>query len=402
MLRGETDIRKRYVQIQDGRDNLLRKITPFVLAFLSGFLLAKRRHSSESAEEAEREQGDLTDAQTQVRQRMAPGGTKSTADEGKTDQHSFVMNTEQVERQAKNAGEEQNPDGTRAVDVPTTSIDADVANYSPSSTHGMPMLGLGTYNHADYDSCYENVQQALHVGYRHIDTTEQVGAYYNEEAVGDAVAASSVARENLFVATKVPPADLDQYGVRHSAEESLDRLGMEYLDLLYVHWPTGKYDPVETLDAFTALREEGLIEEIGVSNFTVDLLEEAIDVADAPIFANQVEMHPLFPQEDLREFCAQDHVDVELVAYSPIARDDVEHVTEIQEVARKHGATPEQVSLAWLREKNVTAIPRATTKDHIRENWLSLALELDDEDVAKLDAIEERERIVDPDDAPWH
>ncbi|NHN59383.1 MULTISPECIES: aldo/keto reductase [Halorussus] len=265
----------------------------------------------------------------------------------------------------------------------------------------MPMLGIGTYNHADYDECYENVKQALDVGYRHIDTTEQVEAYYNEEAVGDAVAASSVARDDLFVATKVPPADLDQYGVRHSAEESLDRLGLEYVDLLYVHWPTGKYDPVETLDAFATLREEGLIEEIGVSNFTVDSLEEAIDVADAPIFANQVEMHPLFPQEDLREFCSQDGVDVELVAYSPIARGDVEHVTELQEVARKHGATPQQVSLAWLREKNVTAIPRATTTDHLRENWLSLALELDDEDVAKLDAIEERERIVDPDDSPW-
>ncbi|UPV76940.1 aldo/keto reductase (plasmid) [Halorussus limi] len=266
----------------------------------------------------------------------------------------------------------------------------------------MPMLGIGTFDHADYDACYGNIQQALHVGYRHIDTTEQVEAYYNEKAVGDAVAASSVAREDLFVATKVPPADLDQYGVRRSAEESLNHLGMEYVDLLYVHWPTGKYDPVETLDAFATLREESLIEKIGVSNFTVDLLKEAIEVADAPIFANQVEMHPLLPQEDLRNFCSQDHVDMELVAYSPIARDDVEHVTEVQEVARKHSATPEQVSLAWLREKNVTAIPRATTKDHLRENWLSLALELDDEDVAKLDAIEERKRIVNPDDAPWH
>ncbi|UPV76944.1 aldo/keto reductase (plasmid) [Halorussus limi] len=266
----------------------------------------------------------------------------------------------------------------------------------------MPMLGVGTFDHADYDTCYENVQQALDVGYRHIDTTEQVEAYYNEEAVGDAVAASSVDRESLFVATKVPPADLDQSGVRRSAEESLDRLGMEYVDLLYVHWPTGKYDPVETFDAFAALREEGLIEEIGVSNFTVDLLKEAIDVADAPIFANQVEMHPLLPQEDLREFCSRDDVDVELVVYSPIARGDVEHVTELQEVARKHGATPEQVSLAWLREKNVTAIPRATTEDHLRENWLSLALELDDEDMAKLDAIKERERVVNRDDAPWN
>ncbi|MFC4550563.1 MULTISPECIES: aldo/keto reductase [Halorussus] len=266
----------------------------------------------------------------------------------------------------------------------------------------MPMLGVGTYHHANYEECLENVRQALRMGYRHVDTAERVEAYYNEEAVGDAVAAASVDREDLFVATKVSSADLNRNGVRLSAEESLDRLDMDYVDLLYVHWPTGEYDPVETLDAFADLREEGLIERIGVSNFTVDLLEEAIEVSEEPIFANQVEMHPMLPQKDLREFCARDDVDVELVAYSPIARGDVEHVTELQEVARKHGATPEQVSLAWLREKGVTAIPRATSEEHLRENWLSLALELDDEDVAKLDTIEERERIVDPDDAPWN
>ncbi|WP_198661992.1 aldo/keto reductase [Halorussus litoreus] len=263
----------------------------------------------------------------------------------------------------------------------------------------MPMFGLGTYQMEEYDECFESVQQGLRMGYRHLDTAE---GYHNEEAVGDAVTESEVDREDLFVATKVGPDNLDYDHVLTAAEESLDRLGMEYLDLLYVHWPTGEYEATDTLDAFAELRGEGMIEEIGVSNFTVDLLEEAVEVSEEPIFANQVEMHPLCPQTELRQFCAQDDVDVELVAYSPIARGDVEDVDELQEVADKHDATPQQVSLAWLREQEVTAIPKATSEDHLRENWLSLGLDLDDEDVEKIDGIEERRRIVDPDEAPWN
>ncbi|WP_226041981.1 aldo/keto reductase [Natrinema sp. DC36] len=264
------------------------------------------------------------------------------------------------------------------------------------------MLGVGTHYHASYDECRENVRQALRTGYRHIDTTVRREAYHNESAVGDAVAAAEVDREDLFVATKVDPADLDARRIRISVEESLDRLGMEYVDILYPRWPTEEYEAAETLAAFGTLHEEGLVERIGVSNFTVDLLEEALEVSEKPIFANQVEMHPLFPQEELQAFCARDDIDVELVAYSPLARGAIEDVDEIREVAAKHGASPEQVSLAWLREKGVSAVPRATSTAHLRENWLSLGVDLDDEDVATLDAIEERRRIVDPADAPWN
>ncbi|WP_202932624.1 aldo/keto reductase [Halorussus salinus] len=263
----------------------------------------------------------------------------------------------------------------------------------------MPMLGLGTYQMEEYDECVDAVRRAVEMGYRHVDTAE---GYENEEAVGDAIAEADVDREDLFLATKVSPDNLDFDHVLTSAEESLDRLGVESVDLLYVHWPLGEYEAEDTLDAFAELREEGMIDEIGVSNFTVDLLEEAIEVSEEPIFANQVEMHPLLPQTELQQFCAQDDVDVELVAYSPIARGDVSDVDALQEVAEKHDATPQQVSLAWLREKEVTAIPKATGEDHLRENWLSLGVELDDEDVEKIDAIDERRRIVDPDEAPWN
>ncbi|USZ69690.1 aldo/keto reductase [Halorussus salilacus] len=263
----------------------------------------------------------------------------------------------------------------------------------------MPMLGLGTYGMDDYDECVEAVTTAIEMGYRHVDTAE---GYDNEDAVGDAIAEADVEREDLFVATKVSPDNLDYDHVLTSAEESLERLGLDYLDLLYVHWPTGEYEPLDTLQAFAELREEGVIEEIGVSNFEPEQLAEAVEVSEEPVFANQVEMHPLLRQTELQSVCAQEEVDVELVAYSPIARGDVDDVAELQDIAEAHDATPAQVSLAWLREKGVTAIPKAASRDHLRENWLSLAVELDDEDVETIDAIDDEERIVDPDRAPWN
>ncbi|MFB9806601.1 aldo/keto reductase [Haladaptatus pallidirubidus] len=263
----------------------------------------------------------------------------------------------------------------------------------------MPMFGFGTYELEDYDQCVESVKTAIETGYRHIDTAE---GYDNESAVGDAIAESDVSRDELFVATKVSPENLDFDHVLTSAEESLERLGLDYVDLLYVHWPTGEYEADDTLEAFAELREEGLIREIGVSNFTVELLQEAVETAEEPIFANQVEMHPMLQQNDLREFCAQDDVDVELVAYSPIARGDVADIPELRAVAEKHDATPTQVSLAWCREKGVTTIPKATGREHIQENWRSLGVELDEEDIEKIDAIDREERLVDPDRAPWN
>ncbi|MFC4551004.1 MULTISPECIES: aldo/keto reductase [Halorussus] len=261
----------------------------------------------------------------------------------------------------------------------------------------MPMLGLGTYQNDDYDQCMESVTTALEMGYRHVDTAQM---YDNEEAVGDAIAESDVDREDLYVATKVEPDNLAYDHVIESTEESLEKLGLDYVDLLYVHWPTGEYDAGDTLEAFGELLEEDKIGEVGVSNFEPEQIAEAIDAVDVPLFANQVEMHPLLPQTEVRQAC--DEHEIEVVAYSPIARGDVADVDEVVEVAEKHDATPAQVSLAWLREKEVTAIPKATGREHIRENWLSLDVELDDEDVEKIDGIDREERLVDPDRAPWN
>ncbi|PGF18434.1 aldehyde oxidoreductase [Natrinema sp. CBA1119] len=262
---------------------------------------------------------------------------------------------------------------------------------------GMPMLGLGTWQNDDADQCAESVRTALETGYRHIDTAQ---AYGNEEAVGDGIAAADIDREDVFLATKLWHSNLAYDDVLETAQDSLDRLGVDSLDLLYVHWPSGTYDPEETLSALSELYDEGLIENVGVSNFLPDDLEVAVDVCDAPIFANQVELHPLLPQERIREAC--ENYDIEVVGYSPLARGRVFNQAEIQEVAAKHDASEAQVSLAWAREKGITAIPKATGADHIGDNWESLIVELDREDINTIDAIDETSRQVDPDFAPWN
>ena len=258
------------------------------------------------------------------------------------------------------------------------------------------MLGLGTYRNDDPEQCAESVRTALEMGYRHLDTARMYG---NEAAVGDGIAAADVDAEDVFVATKVWYSDLAYDDVVRSAEASRDDLDVETIDLLYVHWPAGPYDAEETLSAFADLRDDGVVEHVGVSNFEPDLIEEAVAACDAPIFANQVECHPMLPQEAVRAAC--DEHDVEVVAYAPIARGAVFDDRTIVEVAEKHDATPAQLSLTWLRAKGITAIPKATGREHVAENWASLGLALDPEDVERIDAIDRRRRLVDPSFGPW-
>ncbi|ELY95852.1 aldo/keto reductase [Natrialba taiwanensis] len=272
-----------------------------------------------------------------------------------------------------------------------------IAPETCPTANGMPMLGLGTWQNDDPEDCTESVRTALETGYRHIDTAQ---AYDNEEAVGEGIARANVDREDIFLATKIWISNLSHDDVLETARASIDRLGVDYLDLLYIHWPSRTYDAEETLSAFSELYDEGLIENVGVSNFLPEQVETAVDVCDAPIFANQVELHPLLPQEEIRATCEQN--DVEVVAYSPLARGAVFEQPAIQDIAAKHDASEAQVSLAWLREKGVTAIPKATGEAHIRDNWDSLTLELEQEDVDAIDAIDETSRQVDPEFGPWN
>ena len=261
----------------------------------------------------------------------------------------------------------------------------------------IPELGLGTWQNDKPEECSNAVKTALSMGYRHIDTAQ---AYENEEDVGKGLEQAKVDREDFFLASKVWISNLVPENVKSSTEGSLEKLGVNAVDLMYIHWPSGDYQAHETLNAFKELVEEGKIENIGISNFEPEQVEEAMEIAGEHIVANQVEMHPLLQQEELLEKC-RDH-DITLVAYSPLARGEVFNVPELQEIAEKHDVSEAQVSLAWLMQKDgVVAIPKATSKEHVRDNYQSLELELDEDDIEKIESINREERMVDPGFAPW-
>jgi diketogulonate reductase-like aldo/keto reductase len=260
----------------------------------------------------------------------------------------------------------------------------------------LPDIGFGTYKLTG-EACATAVETALDVGYRHVDTAQM---YENEGAVGDGLARADVDRDDVFLATKVWRDRLGYGDFVESTYRSLDRLGVDTLDLLYVHWPLETYDADETLRALDALYNEGKIDHVGLSNFTPELLAEARVKLDAPVYAHQVEMSPLCRQAELLAD-AREHGH-RLVAYSPIARGAVADVPEVRAVADRHDATPAQVSLAWLMAKGVVPIPKAGSPSHIRENFAARDVALDDDDVAEIDGVERTERVVDFPDAPWN
>jgi 2,5-diketo-D-gluconate reductase B len=262
----------------------------------------------------------------------------------------------------------------------------------------LPDIGLGTMQYDSPDDCIESVEAALEMGYRHIDTAQK---YENEAEVGEGIARSSVPREAITLATKVEEDNLTYDDVHRTTDESLERLGVDQVDLLYVHWPAVSYDAEETLAAFNEVAAAGKTRYVGVSNFSPALLDEARDLLDGPIFALQVEMHPLLPQEELQAY-AREH-DLHLVSYCPLMHGEIFEVPELSAIAEDAGTTIPQLALAWLASKpNVHAIPKATGEAHLRENLAAGELELDDTVLERVDAIEERRRVVDVEKGPWN
>ncbi|WP_434522354.1 aldo/keto reductase [Halorubrum sp. AS12] len=257
-------------------------------------------------------------------------------------------------------------------------------------------IGLGTSGLDAPETCTDTVATALEAGYRHVDTAQM---YDNEAAVGAGIAESDVDREDVVVATKIHPENLAPDDVRETARASLGRLGLDRVDLLYIHWPIRTYDPEATLPAFDDLRDAGVTDHVGVSNFTPDLLREADEILDAPIAAHQVECHPRFQQPELRALA--DELDHRLVGYSPLGRGEILDDPEIAEIAERNDFSAAVVALAWALDRGVVPIPKARG-DHVRENLRAVDVDVPDSDLDAIDALDPGERQIDPDDAAWN
>lgn len=261
----------------------------------------------------------------------------------------------------------------------------------------VPSLGYGTWQVTGRDA-REGVADALAAGYRHLDTA---AAYDNEEAVGEGLRDSGVDRGEVWITSKVWMTDVAPDRLRWSAEQSLSKLGIDQLDLLLIHWPPEDGSlPEAGLRTLAELRDEGLIAELGVSNFPPGMLADALEVA--PVFCDQVEYHAQLAQPGLMAL-AEEH-DLLIAAYAPLGsgQSGLLEAEPVVAAARAHDCTPAQVALAWLlHQDRVCALPRSTDPGRRRENLAALEVELTDEERAALDeSAAGRERLFDPSFAP--
>ena len=264
-------------------------------------------------------------------------------------------------------------------------------------SHGlsMPKLGLGTWRMKGGE-CRRAVEHALGLGYRHIDTAEMYG---NEEAVGDALAASSVPRREIHVTSKVWHDHLEPEALRAALSASLEKLRTDYLDLYLIHWPSASMHLGRTLEAMMRLKEEGRVRAIGVSNFTVALMRQAVEEVGAPIACNQVEYHVFLGQGAVLDYARA--WDIVVSAYRPLAQGALDGSEEITRIARKHDVSPQQVALKFLLDqKGVAAIPKASRDETQRANLAALGLKLDEEDRRMIASLPKARRMVDPGWAP--
>ncbi|MEV7607237.1 aldo/keto reductase [Paenarthrobacter sp. NPDC089322] len=248
----------------------------------------------------------------------------------------------------------------------------------------IPQLGYGVWQVED-DVAEKVVRQAFEAGFRHIDTAK---IYGNEAGVGRAIASSGLSAEEIFITTKLWNADQGYESTLEAFEKSLDRLGLETLDLYLIHWQQPKQDKyVDTWKALIELKKRGRVKSIGVSNFTTEGLQRIIDESGVVPAINQIELHPFFNQSELREFNASKGILTQ--AWSPLGQGGelLENAT-IAGIAAKHDATPAQVVIAWHLAIGNVVIPKSVTESRIQENFAALSVKLDDADVEAINGLD--------------
>ena len=252
----------------------------------------------------------------------------------------------------------------------------------------IPQLGFGVFQVPPEDT-QATVEEALEAGYRHIDTA---GAYRNERGVGAAIAASAIPREEIFVTTKLWNSQQGYESTLGAFQKSLDRLGLDHVDLYLIHWPVPTEGrALETWRAFERIHDEGRSRTIGVSNFRVEDLEQLAEQAFIQPTVNQIELHPHLQQAELRAWHAEHGIATE--AWSPLAQGDLLVNETISAVAARHDRTPAQVILRWHLQLGNVVIPKSVTPKRIRENCELFDFELGDEDMTEIAALDVGQRI---------
>ena len=227
----------------------------------------------------------------------------------------------------------------------------------------IPLIGLGTWDLRG-KTCARMVEEALELGYRHIDTAAMYG---NEEAIGEGLRASGVPRDEVFVTTKVWSSDLRARDFERSARDSIRKLKLPSVDLLLIHWPNPSIPLKETIGALCKMKREGVARHVGVSNFTVALIEEAVGYATEPLVNNQIECHPYLDQAKV--IAASGKRGLSVTAYSPIARGRVKGDAVLARIGKAHGKTAAQVCLRYLVQHDVIVIPRTSRSERLTENF---------------------------------
>ena len=255
---------------------------------------------------------------------------------------------------------------------------------------GIPIIGLGTWDLRGR-TCARMVEQALRLGYRHVDTAEM---YDNEREVGEGLRACGLGRAEAFITTKVSPSHFAARDLERAAKESLSRLRLSEVDLLLLHWPNPQIPLRETLGALCKVKRDGLARHIGVSNFTVKLLEEAVRLSTEPLVCNQIECHPFLDQSKVIAAC-RNH-DMAVVAYSPIARGSARNDKLLARIGAAHGKTAAQVCLRYLAQQDIVVIPRTSKEQRLSENAAIFDFALSAAEMREITGLAHRDgRIVD-------